>query len=470
MTSPFPADFLWGAATSAYQTEGALHVDGRGPSVWDSFATRPGAIEGGGDAAIATDSYRRWRDDVELIGDLGLRAYRFSTAWSRVVPDGRGTINAAALDHYERFVDALLEKGVEPVLTLNHWDMPDALMDEGGWLGRGSVDAFTHYATAVAERLGDRVPWWITQCEPWIVQLLGYQLGIHAPGLADLPSSVRAGHHILLAHGAAYDAMRSLTTGRIGAGPNLLPCVPASDSEEDRLAAIGSDGYVNRWYLDPLFLGTYPDDMREHWERVAGPLDFIRDGDLAQIGGRMDFLGLNFYSRRVMKAAEPGPNRPFPWQVVRAPEESRLTDEGTEIVPGALTELLVRLKTEYPEVPILVTENGLVSNETPEHDGRVHDVRRIRFLRAHVEAMAQALAQGVNLVGYLHWSLLDNFEWALGYRPRFGLVYVDYPTQTRIPKDSAHHYAALIAANGDLAAVTEEVGEAAEADASGVFG
>ncbi|HEV7743338.1 MAG TPA: GH1 family beta-glucosidase [Pseudolysinimonas sp.] len=470
MTSPFPEGFLWGAATSAYQTEGSLEADGRGPSVWDSFARVPGAIEGGGDAAIATDSYRRWRDDVALIGDLGLTAYRFSTAWSRVVPDGRGRVEPRALDHYERFVDALLEKGVTPVLTLNHWDMPQALMDEGGWLGRGSVDAFVHYATAVAERLGDRIPWWITQCEPWIVQLLGYQLGLHAPGLADLATSVRAGHHILLAHGAAYDAMRPLTAGKIGAGPNLLPCVPASDSEEDRAAAWGSDGYVNRWYLDPLFLGRYPDDMRAHWERVAGPLDFIQDGDEAAIGGRMDFLGLNFYTRRVMKAAEVGPGRPFPWQVVRAQDESRLTDEGTEIVPDALRDLLVRLKSDYPEVPILITENGLTSNETPQHDGRIHDVRRIRFLRAHIAAMAEAVAQGVNLAGYLHWSLMDNFEWALGYRPRFGLVYVDYPTGVRTPKDSARHYSALIAAGGDLTAVPEDFGEEAAVDASGVFG
>ena len=470
MTSPFPPGFLWGAATSAYQTEGSLEVDGRGASIWDSFARVPGVIEGGGDAAIATDSYRRWRDDVDLVGELGLGAYRFATAWSRVVPDGRGRVEPRALDHYERFVDALLEKGVTPVLTLNHWDMPQALMDEGGWLGRGSVDAFVRYATAVAERLGDRVPWWITQCEPWIVQLLGYQLGIHAPGLADLASSVRAGHHILLAHGAAYDAMRPLTAGKIGAGPNLLPCVPASDSPEDRAAAWGSDGYVNRWYLDPLFLGRYPDDMRAHWERVAGPLDFIHDGDEAAIGGRMDFLGLNYYTRRVMKAAEIGPGRPFPWQVVRAAEESRLTDEGTEIVPDSLRDLLLRLKTDYPAVPILITENGLTSNETPQHDGRVHDVRRIRFIRSHLAAMAEAAAQGVQLAGYLHWSLLDNFEWALGYRPRFGLVYVDYPTGRRTIKDSGRHYSALIAAGGDLEAVPEDFGEEAAVDASGVFG
>ncbi|THG29260.1 GH1 family beta-glucosidase [Naasia lichenicola] len=470
MSTPFPDGFLWGAATSAYQTEGSLDADGRGASIWDSFARIPGAIEGGGDASIATDSYRRWRDDLDLITELGLGAYRFSTAWSRVVPDGRGRIEPRALDHYERFVDGLLERGVTPVLTLNHWDMPQALMDEGGWLGRGSVDAFVHYATAVAERLGDRIPWWITQCEPWIVQLLGYQLGLHAPGLADLASSVRAGHHILLAHGAAYDAMRPLTSGRIGAGPNLLPCVPASDSPEDRAAAIGSDGYVNRWYLDPLFLGKYPDDMRAHWERVAGPLDFIRDGDEAAIGGRMDFLGLNYYTRRVMTAAEVGPNRSFPWQVVRAPEESRLTDEGTEIVPEALLALLLRLKADYPAVPILITENGLTSNETPQHDGRVHDVRRIRFLRAHIAAMAEAVRQGVPLAGYLHWSLLDNFEWALGYRPRFGLVFVDYPTGQRTIKDSARHYSALIDADGDLDAVPEDFGDEAAVDASGVFG
>jgi beta-glucosidase len=470
MTTPFPPGFLWGAATSAYQTEGSLDVDGRGTSVWDSFARIPGAVEGGGDASIATDSYRRWQEDVDLVADLGMNSYRFATAWSRVVPDGRGRVEPRALDHYERFVDALLEKGIAPVLTLNHWDMPEALMDEGGWLGRGSVDAFVHYAEAVAGRLGDRVPWWITQCEPWIVQLLGYQLGIHAPGLADLKSSVRAGHHILLAHGAAYDAMRPLTTGRIGAGPNLLPCVPATDSPEDRAAAEGSDGYVNRWYLDPLFLGKYPDDMRAHWERVAGPLDFIHEGDEAAIGGRMDFLGLNYYTRRVMKAAEIGPGRPFPWQVVRAPEESRLTDEGTEIVPDALRDLLLRLKRDYPPVPILITENGLTSNETPQHDGRIHDVRRIRFIRAHLAAMAEAVEQGVQLVGYLHWSLLDNFEWALGYRPRFGLVYVDYPTGKRTIKDSARHYSALIAAGGDLSAVPEDVGDEAAVDASGVFG
>jgi beta-glucosidase len=471
MTSPFPSDFLWGAATSAYQIEGSLDADGRGPSIWDSFARRPGAIEGGGDAAIAVDSYRRWRDDVELLAELGMRAYRFSIAWSRVVPDGRGRIEARALDHYERIVDALLERGIAPVVTLNHWDMPEALMDRRGWVDRSSVDAFVHYAEAVATRLGDRVPWWITQNEPWIIQLLGYQLGIHAPGIADLGAAVAAGHHVLLAHGAAYDAMRPLVTGRIGAAPNLLPCVPASDSEADREAAWGSDGYVNRWFLEPLLGQGYPDDMRAHWERaIGGPLDVIREGDEAAIRGRSDFLGVNYYTRRVMQAAEVGPDRPFPWQVVRAPEESRLSDEGTEIVPDALRELLLRLHREYPGVPIMITENGLVSNETPQHDGEVHDVRRIRYLRQHVAAMADAVAAGVPLVGYTHWSLFDNFEWSLGYRPRFGLVYVDYPTGTRIVKQSARHYAALIAADGDLAAVPEHAAAESAVDSLGAFG
>lgn len=468
---PFPDSFLWGAATSAYQVEGSLDADGRGPSIWDGFCRVPGAIEGGGDAAIAVDSYRRWRDDLDLLGSLGLTAYRFSVAWSRVMPDGRGRANPAALDHYERIVDELLARGITPVVTLNHWDMPQALMDERGWVGRGSVDAFASYATAVAARLGDRVPWWITQNEPWIIQLLGYQLGLHAPGIRDLRASVRAGHHVLLAHGAAYDAIRPLTQGRIGAALNLLPCSPADPGDPaDVAAAIGSDGYVNRWFLDPLLRGGYPDDMREHWERaIGGPLDVIQPGDEAAIAGRSDFLGVNFYTRRVMAAADPGPDRPFPWQVVRAREESLLTDEGTEIVPWAFRDLLVRLHREYPGTPLMVTENGAISNETPQHDGRVHDVRRIRHLKAHIAAMAEAVRAGAPVVGYLHWSLLDNFEWSLGYRPRFGLTYVDYPTGARTVKDSGRVYARIVKAGGDVSVVDDDGDDAFGTDSFGTF-
>lgn len=445
----FPDGFLWGAATSAYQVEGAPDRDGRGPSVWDEFARRPGAVEGGVDAAVACRSYDRWPEDVALLRRLGLSAYRFSVAWSRILPDGTGRVEPRGLDHYERQVDALLDAGITPVLTLNHWDMPQALMRHGGWAGRKTVDAFVELAEAVGGRLGDRVPWWITQNEPWIIQLLGYQLGLHAPGVRDLGAAVRAGHHVLLAHGAAYDALRGLTDGRVGAALNLLPCVPASDDPADAAAAHGSDGYVNRWFLDPLLGDGYPDDMREHWERtVGGPLDFVADGDEARIGGRSDFLAVNFYTHRVMAAAEPGEGRPFPWQVVGSAGEVERTDEGTEVVPDAFRDLLLRLHRDYPGVPLMVTENGAIYGDTPGPDGRVHDERRVRYLRAHVAAMGEAVAQGAPVVGYMHWSLLDNFEWALGYRPRFGLVHVDYPTGERTVKDSGWYYARVARANG----------------------
>lgn len=467
----FPDGFLWGAATSAYQIEGALDADGRGRSVWDDFCDRPGAIEGGGDARIACDSYRRWPEDIALLQRLGLNAYRFSLAWSRIMPEGTGQIEQRGLDHYERIVDALLERGITPVVTLNHWDMPAALMADGGWVSRASVDAFAKYAAAAAQRLGDRVPWWITQNEPWIIQLLGYQLGLHAPGLRDLRAAVTAGHHVMLGHGAAADAMRPFTGGRIGAALNLLPCVPASDDPADAAAAYGSDGYVNRWFLDALLGDGYPVDMREHWERATGASldDVVRDGDERAIAGRSDFLGVNFYTHRVMAAAEPGPDRPFPWQVVGNRGEVARTDEGTEIVPEVFGDLLLRLHREYPGTPVMVTENGAIYGDSPTHDGQVHDVRRIRYLRAHLAAIADAVAAGVPVLGYTHWSLLDNFEWALGYRPRFGLVYVDFRTGERIVKDSGWHYA-RIARTGSLGEWDETRPPGRLVDSLGAFG
>ncbi|WP_051425493.1 GH1 family beta-glucosidase [Jiangella gansuensis] len=456
MTHQFPPGFLWGAGTSAYQIEGSLDADGRGESVWDVFARRAGAVEGGGDGSRACDSYRRWAEDVDLVAELGLGAYRFSVGWSRVMPDGRGRIEQRGLDHYERFVDALLDRGVAPVLTLNHWDMPQALMADGGWAARSSVDAFAEYTAAVADRLADRVEWWITQNEPWIIALLGYQLGLHAPGVRDLGASVAAGHHVLLAHGAGADVLRAHPGTQVGAALSLFPCDPATFTEQDAAAAWGSDGYVNRWYLDPLAGRGYPADMREHYERALGrPLTEIRDGDEAAIGGRSDFLGVNYYTRRVMAAAEPAPGRPFPWRVVGPSGDVARTDEGWEIAPASFRDLLIRLHREY-QLPVVVTENGGVFGDTPAHDGRVHDVRRSAFLRDHVEALGQALAAGADVRGYLHWSLLDNFEWALGYRPRFGLVHVDYVTGRRTIKDSARLYA-RIARTGALPADDEPI-------------
>ncbi|TDD72326.1 beta-glucosidase [Jiangella aurantiaca] len=446
MTFRFPPGFLWGAATSAHQIEGSLDADGRGESVWDVFARQAGAIEGGGDGSHACDSYRRWADDVDLIASLGLNAYRFSVGWSRILPDGRGRVEKRGLDHYERFVDALLDRGVTPVLTLNHWDMPQALMSDGGWVARSSVDAFAEFTTAVADRLADRVEWWVTQNEPWIIALLGYQLGLHAPGVRDLGASVAAGHHVLLAHGAGADILRQYPRTRAGVALSLFPCDPATPSEEDAAAARGSDGYVNRWYLDPLAGRGYPADMREHYERALGrPLTEIRDGDEDAIAGRSDFLGVNYYTRRVMAAAEPGEGRPFPWRVVGPSGDVARTDEGWEIAPDSFRDLLLRLHRDYG-FALMVTENGGVFGDAPLHDGRVRDVRRQSFLRGHVRAMGEAMAAGADVRGYLHWSLLDNFEWSLGYRPRFGLVHVDYPTGRRTVKDSGRLYARIAAA------------------------
>lgn len=452
MTTTFPPDFLWGAATSAYQIEGSLDADGRGRSVWEEFAARPGAVEGGGDGSRACDSYRRWRDDVALLEELDLNAYRFSVGWSRIVPEGRGRVEPRGLDHYEWLVDALLDRGVTPVLTLNHWDMPAALMADGGWAGRGCVDAFVELAEAVAGRLGDRVTWWVTQNEPWIVSLLGYHLGLHAPGVRDLGAAVRAGHHVLLGHGAAADAIHARVPGaRTGCALSLFPCDPASDAPADVAAARGSDGYVNRWYLDPLAGRGYPADMREHYERALGRSldDVVLPGDEDRIGGRQDFVGVNYYTRRVVAAARTGPDRPFPWRVVGPSGDVERTDEGWEVVPDALRDLLVRLHRDYPGTPLLVTENGGVFGDGPTHDGRVHDERRVRLLLGHLRAVAEAIDADAPVAGYLHWSLLDNFEWSLGYRPRFGLVHVDYATGRRTVKDSGRVYA-RIAATGRL--------------------
>ncbi len=454
MTAGFPPDFLWGAATSAYQIEGYRDADGAGESVWDVFCRRPGAIEGGADGSHACGSYGSPERDVALLTELGLNAYRFSVGWSRVLPTGRGPANSAALDHYERCVDGLLAAGIEPVLTLNHWDMPQALMADGGWVGRGSVAAFGTYAAAVAGRLGDRVTWWITQNEPWIIQLCGYQLGLHAPGVADLAASVVAGHHVLLGHGVGADAIHAVVPGaRIGVAFALFPCEPASDRPEDRAAARGSDGYVNRWYLDPVAGRGYPADMREHWGQALAAAgaptaleDAIRPDDEAAIGGRADFTGVNFYTRRLCRAAPVGPDRPFPWTVVAPPAGAARTDEGWEVHPDSLRDLLIRLRDEYADPVILITENGGAFGDGPTHDGRIHDARRAAFLRGHVDAVAQARAAGVDVRGYLHWSLLDNFEWALGYRTRFGLAYTDYPTGRRIIKDSGRAYADLVRA------------------------
>ncbi|HWJ32860.1 MAG TPA: GH1 family beta-glucosidase [Gaiellaceae bacterium] len=449
--SEFPEGFLWGAATSAYQIEGAVDEDGRGCSIWDTFSHTDGKIDGGGTGDVACDHYHRWQEDLDLLASLNLNAYRFSIAWPRLFPAGAGAREQRGFDHYDRLIDGLLERGIEPVVTLYHWDLPQALEDAGGWLSRDTTERFADYASACFDAYGDRVQWWLTVNEPWIVGLLGYLLGLHAPGYRDdVLGEVTVFHHLLLAHGrAVQEYRRSGARGRIGLAPNLMPHYPASSSADDAEASRGSDGYVNRWFLDAVVRGEYPDDMRARYEQHVGPLDFIRDGDLRTIAEKTDFLGVNYYSPRWMQAV-PG-DRPWPWRVVVPTETDTTagftagvpqTESGTPIYARGLTDLLVRIREDYGDVPIMITENGAVFAEP------VHDDGRVAFIRDHVAAIREARTQGVDVIGYCHWSLLDNFEWALGYAQRFGLVHVDYETQERTLKDSARYYAQVAATNG----------------------
>ena len=452
----FPEGFLWGVATSAYQIEGSVDADGRGPSIWDTFSHTPGKTDNGDTGDVACDHYRRWREDVELMTELNVNAYRFSIAWPRLYPTGRAPLEPRGLDHYDRLIDALLERGIEPVVTLYHWDLPQALEDEGGWRSRETVERFVEYAATCFGAYGDRVRWWLTINEPWIIGLLGYLHGLHAPGYkGDVLGEVTVFHHVLLAHGrAVQEFRRSGADGKIGFAPNLSPHYPASADPADVEVTRASDGYVNRWFLDPVYKGTYPADMQRRYEELLGPLDFIRDGDLQTIHQPTDYLGVNYYSFRVMQAV-PG-DKPWPWRVV-VPETVETTAgftagvastaAGTPIVPWALTDLLVRVRDDYGAPPIMITENGAVYDDGPDADGRVRDDRRVRFVHDHVVAMHDAIERGVPVVGYCHWSFLDNFEWALGYAQRFGLVYVDYETLERTVKDSGRYYARIATAN-----------------------
>jgi len=442
-----PKDFLWGVATSAPQIEGASAEEGRGESIWDRFALQPGRIEDGSNPSVACDHYHRWPEDVRLLGWLGLGAYRFSVAWPRVVPAGRGAVNRAGLDFYDKLVDALLDAGVQPFVTLYHWDLPQALQERGGWTARETAQAFAEYATVVAQRLGDRVRHWITHNEPWCVATLGHEEGEHAPGLRDPARALQVAHHLLLSHAWAMEAVRTHAPGaEVGITLNLTPASPASASDADRDAARQFDGAFNRWYLDPLFRGRYPQDViadRARRGHLAGPsLPFVLEGDLRSIAAPMDFLGVNYYSRVVVRADAAG--HPV---AVRAVPKAELTEMGWEVFPRGLHELLVRIDREYGPRHIYVTENGIALPDTLDNDGQVSDLRRVEFLHAHFRAAHQALVDGVPLRGYFVWSLLDNFEWAYGYTKRFGLFYVDFHTQQRVPKSSAFWYRDVVTAN-----------------------
>lgn len=452
----FPADFLWGAATAAYQVEGAVREDGRGESIWDRFAHTPGKVAGGDTGDVACDHYHRWAEDVDLMADLGLQAYRFSIAWPRLFPEGAGRPNSRGFDFYKRLVERLRARSIKPVATLYHWDLPQALQEAGGWVNRDTAYRFQEYAAAALRELGDGVDDWTTINEPWCAAFLGHALGQHAPGLTDWPAAVRASHHLLLAHGLAVQAFRDLMRRdqRVGITLNMTVAEPAGDSEADRAAARRYDGFFNRWFADPLFLGRYPEDMLA-WYGAAGALpgtaagagapDWLHPGDMALISAPIDFFGLNYYTRAI---CQDDPHSPF-FGLRTLPPRGPVTDQGWEIVPGCLRDLLVRIQRDWTRgLPVYIHENGAAMRDVLTEDGRVHDTDRIAFLRDHLEAAGQAIADGVNLRGYFVWSLLDNFEWAWGYAKRFGIVYVDYATQRRIPKDSAFWYREVIRQNG----------------------
>jgi beta-glucosidase len=451
----FPAGFFWGAATAAYQVEGAVSADGRGRSIWDSFAHTPGKVLNNHTGDVAVEHYRRFRNDVALMADLGLGAYRFSVSWPRVQPDGRGVVNQAGLDFYRRLVDALLEAEIEPWLTLYHWDLPQALEDAGGWPARDTAFRFAEYAAAVHDAVGDRVRYWTTVNEPWCAAFLGYASGEHAPGRREPAAAVRAAHHLLLAHGLAALALRAQDAdSQVGIGLNLYAVSPASEEQADLDAARRIDGLQNRFFLDAVLHGRYPGDVLEDLHPLVDE-DLVRAGDLATIATPLDLLGVNYYSRftvsgrpagRASAAAAPT-HSGSPWvgsEHVGFVDSGRpVTGMGWEIDESGLLEVLVRLAREYPPVPLAVTENGAAFHDEVAADGAVHDPERLAYLQAHLGACRQAIAAGVPLRGFFAWSLMDNFEWAWGYTKRFGLVYVDFDTQQRIIKDSGRWFAAM---------------------------
>lgn len=448
----FPSDFVWGTATSSYQIEGAVHEAGRGASIWDTFCQRPGAIKDGTDGAVACDHWHRYPADVALMKQLGVGAYRLSIAWPRLFPTGlEDRPIREGLDVYDRLIDELLEAGIDPWVTLYHWDLPQGLEDRGGWINRDIVDRFVQYSAAVAGRLGDRVGHWITHNEPWCVAHLGYGIGLHAPGGTDLAASLVAAHHVLLSHGKALPVLRSILPddAKVGITLNFSPSEPASPSDADAAACHLHDGFFNRWYLHPLIGRGYPQDMLDHYaERNllhdTGPT-WLKPGDLEAISQPMDFLGLNYYSRSIVRDHGAHDNAP---RTIPEPTDDQKTDIGWEVFPDGLYNLLTRLHRDAPHLPLVITENGAAYHTGPDAEGHVDDVRREHYLREHLRACRRAMDDGVDLKGYFAWSLMDNFEWQEGYTQRFGIVYVDYETQERIPKRSFHWFKRAIEANG----------------------
>ena len=423
--------FTWGVATSSYQIEGAATAGGRGPSIWDTFSRVPGAVINGDSGDVACDHYHRYNEDLDLIKWLGVNAYRFSIAWPRIFPQGAGSPNQAGIDFYDRLIDGALERGITPWPTLYHWDLPQALEDKGGWNSRATSERFAEYAHLMAEKFGDRVKNWTTLNEPFCSAWLGYLYGVMAPGIKDLQTAINASHHLLLGHGLATQAIRSVASDlRVGIVLNLTPAIPLN--ENDELAAKYADGFDNRWYADPVFKGSYPQDIVEGFGKEVP----IHAGDMQSISAPLDFLGINFYTRQTVTLDESA--KPLPYRPVMVDGVER-TAMGWEVHPESLTNIIMRVHRDYAPKEIYITENGSAWDDSVIND-KVDDPHRVSYLERHLDAMLAAKAQGAPVNGYFAWSLMDNFEWAYGYSKRFGIVYVDYETQKRIPKSSAFYY------------------------------
>ncbi|MEV3992736.1 GH1 family beta-glucosidase [Streptomyces sp. NPDC049837] len=466
-TRRFPPGFLWGAATAAYQIEGAAAEDGRTPSIWDTFSRTPGKVFEGHTGDVAVDHYHRFRDDVRLMADLGLSAYRFSVSWSRVQPTGRGPAVRKGLDFYRRLVDDLLAHGIEPVLTLYHWDLPQELEDAGGWPHRATAERFAEYARIVAGALGDRVGRWTTLNEPWCSAFLGYGSGVHAPGRTDPVAALRAAHHLNLGHGLAVQALRAALPPRaeVSVSLNLHELRPLTPAPEDLDAVRRIDAVGNRIWLGPMLKGAYPDDLLRDTAHLTD-WGFIRPGDLTDINQPLDTLGINYYTPTVVAAARDGVEAPrddghgagaySPWpgseDVAFHQPPGERTAMGWAVDPTGLYDLLLRVAGEHPGLPLLITENGAAYEDEVTADGSVHDPERLAYVHGHLDAVHRAISDGADVRGYFLWSLLDNFEWAYGYAKRFGAVHVDYETQRRTPKSTAHWYA-RVARSGELPAL-----------------
>ena len=444
----FPKDFLWGSATASYQIEGAVKEGGRGETIWDRFSHTPGKVYQNQNGDTACDHYHRYRQDIQLMKEIGLRSYRFSIAWSRIFPSGGGKINTPGLDFYQHLVDELLAAGIIPMITLYHWDLPQSLQDRGGWANRDTVKYYVDYAATMFDKLADRVRLWITHNEPWVVAFVGHDDGVHAPGIRDRKTALQVSHNLLLSHARAsilFDEFRG-EDNQIGITLNLSPAYPDTDSPEDELAARYYDGMQNRWFLDPVFTGSYPEDMFEVYQKQYDAPTVEPEDLNAFRKSRIDFLGVNYYMRKIVRRSEKQEDL---FAEVRPDYQGvRFTEMDWEIHPEGLYELLTRVQRDYDPPIVYVTENGIACPDQVDSDGQIRDNDRIDYLRSHFSAAYRALQEGVKLKGYYVWSLIDNFEWAFGYSKRFGVVYVDYKSQARIPKSSANWYREVIANSG----------------------